>query len=69
MRPNTPSMGLPTAACEGWCSASDIRSYPFTTAPDVLHIEWQSEVRDLVIRNFESEWGTTEERLCYYQVH
>ncbi len=42
-------------------------SNPFPAAPDVLHIELEANTPGLVIRNFESAWGVTEEKLVFFE--
>lgn len=39
---------------------------PFSYAPDVLVIELPKDSARLKIQAFESEWGTTDEILCYW---
>jgi hypothetical protein len=39
---------------------------PFSYAPDVLVVELPKDSARLKIQAFESEWGTTDEILCYW---
>lgn len=40
---------------------------PYRFCPDVLYVVLPSQMSGLDLRNFESDWGTTDERLAYFE--
>ncbi|MFZ6875919.1 hypothetical protein ACO0LF_27985 [Undibacterium sp. Di27W] len=45
---------------------SSMGTNPFPIAPDAMFLKLDMSTKNLLIQNFESEWGLTDERLCYF---
>jgi hypothetical protein len=45
----------------------EMNRYPFITSPDVLYLAIPAKVDGISFEFFESEFGITDEQLCYYE--
>lgn len=48
------------------CFTVPMTRFPFVTSPDALFLEVPARTEGLLLQPFETQWGITGEKLCYY---